>query len=866
MECCALAVRFCLHRIHASSLLALALMAALQLWSHWSTFCLRLVPSRGCQSGRSWSATVPCIRRCDIAALFLCDRHMMCSMMLMSGAAARGIITQLAQKVYAVSLRLCDGSVGAGTPGALQEHRVKWEYALSLVDVDPFALPRTVSAEMEQARCSVSGLPPSLPPWLFVFVQALVWQSERNAETVKLVRTEMVSALEEADRLMRVNGVCEAWLNGCDPEIKAVCGTINGQLFSALLEATRFRDARCVDTLRKGAQLLEELESSGHGVPVPGGVAKSSAALKQSCAGSNRKLLASLRECDGSDKLLELTREDARLGRMTPPVLVAEADIGNTLLHPRFLLEQGKPGGRKKWRAIDHLSWASCLDAEVLAHGCSKKVAQKACSVNGHTQPCEKLSYDTVDDLAAALARFVELFGCLPHLWKADIDAAFRRVPVAPEHRWACGVAFVAGGETYVSRHSATPFGAVGSVHAWERIGAALAHLARVYLKLAGLRYVDDFFGPERAETAEHGLQCFARLVRVLLGADAVAEGKLVAGPALCVLGIDHEMSAKGYRYKPAAEKVAKWIALIEEALTADCLMPGVASKLAGKLSWGCSFLFWRFGRAMLRPLFDQKSRRDGCIDPELRRALEWWLRVLRADLAELRPWSMPSTRPVHLFCDASGKGRHLGAVLFHDGEVYWSHMQAPKHVLKYFAVRGDRQIMGLELLAVSFALSTFVQHLRGRKVIVHCDNTGSEHAMRKGSAVSWDHAQLVHAQWYHAAVARIHIFIMRVSTDVNIADMPSRLVTVLVQLHGPGSPLLRVVGQERKERDFLRRVGATEVPPVLHDAYVRCSTPLCVLLHACAPSCFLQARGMAGAGRALAAVVHIQSDQARSA
>ncbi len=42
MECCALAVRFCLHRIHASSLLALALMAALQLWSHWSTFCFGL--------------------------------------------------------------------------------------------------------------------------------------------------------------------------------------------------------------------------------------------------------------------------------------------------------------------------------------------------------------------------------------------------------------------------------------------------------------------------------------------------------------------------------------------------------------------------------------------------------------------------------------------------------------------------------------------------------------------------------------------------------------------------------------------------------------------------------------------------------
>ncbi len=49
-----------------------------------------------------------------------------------------------------------------------------------------------------------------------------------------------------------------------------------------------------------------------------------------------------------------------------------------------------------------------------------------------------------------------------------------------------------------MSQHISCPFGAIGSVHAWERVGAALTHIARVYLKLAVLRYVDDKFGPER--------------------------------------------------------------------------------------------------------------------------------------------------------------------------------------------------------------------------------------------------------------------------------------------------------------------------------------------------------------------------------
>ena len=52
--------------------------------------------------------------------------------------------------------------------------------------------------------------------------------------------------------------------------------------------------------------------------------------------------------------------------------------------------------------------------------------------------------------------------------------------------------------EVLCAVHAACPFGAVGSVHAWERIGAAIAHIARYFLKLPLLRYVDDYFGPER--------------------------------------------------------------------------------------------------------------------------------------------------------------------------------------------------------------------------------------------------------------------------------------------------------------------------------------------------------------------------------
>ena len=54
--------------------------------------------------------------------------------------------------------------------------------------------------------------------------------------------------------------------------------------------------------------------------------------------------------------------------------------------------------------------------------------------------------------------------------------------------------------QVFTACHTACPFGAVANVHAWERIGAAICFLARKLLKLAILRYVDDYFGPERCE------------------------------------------------------------------------------------------------------------------------------------------------------------------------------------------------------------------------------------------------------------------------------------------------------------------------------------------------------------------------------
>ena len=75
-----------------------------------------------------------------------------------------------------------------------------------------------------------------------------------------------------------------------------------------------------------------------------------------------------------------------------------------------------------------------------------------------------------------------------------------------------------------------------------------------------GLCVVFGRFVVLRKETVEHGMRCFAELVRLLLGHAAIAANKLEHGLSLCILGVDIAMSAKGFCLRPSRDKV--WLSL----------------------------------------------------------------------------------------------------------------------------------------------------------------------------------------------------------------------------------------------------------------------------------------------------------------
>ena len=129
----------------------------------------------------------------------------------------------------------------------------------------------------------------------------------------------------------------------------------------------------------------------------------------------------------------------------------------------------------------------------------------------------------------------------------------------------------------------------------------------------------------------------------------------------------------------------------------------------------------------------------------------------------------------VQVFADASSKPAHLGAVIILGRLIFYTDWAVPPKLLEIFQIRRDNQIMGLELLAIALALDSFADMLRGKRVRMWSDNTGSEAAAREGKSKSFDHGCIAHCIWLAAAQLGIEFRVDRVPTKSNIADLPSR-------------------------------------------------------------------------------------------
>jgi len=248
-------------------------------------------------------------------------------------------------------------------------------------------------------------------------------------------------------------------------------------------------------------------------------------------------------------------------------------------------------------------------------------------------------------------------------------------------------------------------------------------------------------------------MNCFARVVRAILGPSAIAAAKLCFGTTLEVLGLSITATALCIRLRVDDAKKLKWALAIRRALYKGSMRAGEASKFAGRFGFASQNTFHRLGRAMIRPFFAQQYSPlpSGKIGPLLDLALRWWTKVLESDICqEVRVYE-PS-RVVDLFCDARGTPPRVAAVIIAGDSIRYTDWEPPASLLETFKPRKDEQIMGQELLAIAVGLCTFLPQLEGCCVRVWTDNAGGEGALRKGATKASDHNLIVHAVWLLAA------------------------------------------------------------------------------------------------------------------
>ena len=109
--------------------------------------------------------------------------------------------------------------------------------------------------------------------------------------------------------------------------------------------------------------------------------------------------------------------------------------------------------------------------------------------------------------------------------------------------------------------------------------------------------------------------------------------------------------------FRVTKERAAKWRIEIEGYLLSHCMLPSQARKLAGKLSWGASYVFGRGARVYLAPLFYHASRSSRCLSKRLQATLKWWLRFLENVPVRQIPSSPVPSVVLTLYADATGHG-----------------------------------------------------------------------------------------------------------------------------------------------------------------------------------------------------------------
>ena len=320
------------------------------------------------------------------------------------------------------------------------------------------------------------------------------------------------------------------------------------------------------------------------------------------------------------------------------------------------------------------------------------------------------------------------------------------------------------------------PFGAVGGVLAWWRCAMAQRAIMRRLFEAIIFYYVDDTHVIDVEPGSGEAVAAFQEVMS-LLGWALDTKKRQPSSSCVQSLGCQLSVHSNGVSWALDSEKRETWLGDIRRHLASGVMQPGEAAKLYGRLAFGGQRVFGRVGRAALRPLARQQRGRSTHIARRLSSALTWWEAFLSQCPVQHLKWErrLLGAPDMVLYTDAEQKGR-VGVALIDNacGRGWYVASRVPRRWRRALIPR-KTQINLYELLAVTLAVRTFANELRGKRIVAFIDNTCALNMVIRGASRKDDANGILHHLWLELAMLGVHAEWQYVPSKLNIADGPSR-------------------------------------------------------------------------------------------
>ena len=409
----------------------------------------------------------------------------------------------------------------------------------------------------------------------------------------------------------------------------------------------------------------------------------------------------------------------------------------------------------------------------------------KASLTNRACQVITPISLPSWEHLAQACL----LISNSAHDWslgKGDESDAYKKQPLSPSDALLAVTTLMGpDGRWYGFIPRSQIFGSTASVVHYNTFSRLLASLICRLMGLPCIGYFDDYAFMVPKPIQDLALITFKDFSSIM--GTILHDRKCSIDSTNTFLGLRGVMPSKASGMKLSIsldkDKSDRWIELISGFIRAGSIDHSSLDKLIGKLSFAQTNVFGKFARTLAQPLYDMLHAHpfDETLSDDLLVNLEWWRNALSSVLTRVVTLR-PRFPKFIIYSDASwsdkrGQGR-IAALLFDRSsgallEVLSS--AAPPRLATLF--KDSSIIYGLELFALVACFAVWQAVLAGFQVTAYVDNDPASNGLVKGSAPHPIAQNFIRRFWQLTLTRSISVWLERVPSPINWADMPTRYV-----------------------------------------------------------------------------------------